>query len=57
VIDLDIDTENKEFHYTFGVSSNDGSKLFIAGKLVVDNDGGHGANLIHGEIALKAGIH
>jgi hypothetical protein len=43
--------------YTFGVSSNDGSKLFIAGKLVVDNDGGHGATLIHGEIALKAGIH
>jgi hypothetical protein len=25
--------------------------------LIVDNDGGHGAILIHGEIALKAGIH
>ena len=28
--------------YTFYCGSNDGSKLYIGDKLVVDNDGGHG---------------
>ena len=30
--------------YTFYVASNDGSKLFVNKKLVVDNDGLHGAD-------------
>jgi len=32
-------------------------ELFIDGKLVVDNDGVHGANEKEGEIALKKGMH
>ena len=48
---------SKEAIYTFTVSSNDGSKLYIADQLVVDNDGNHGTTTIDGEIALKAGIH
>lgn len=43
--------------YTFSIISNDGSKLYIADQLVVDNDGQHGAFEKEGEIALKAGQH
>jgi hypothetical protein len=43
--------------YRFGVTSNDGSRLYVADKLVVNNDGLHGANEEEGEIALKAGLH
>ena len=43
--------------YTFSVLSNDGSRLFIADKLVVDNDGLHGAYEVAGEIALQKGWH
>ena len=43
--------------YTFSVLSNDGSQLFIADKLVVDNDGKHGAYEAEGEIALQKGWH
>jgi len=43
--------------YRFGVTSNDGSRLYIADKLVVDNDGPHGAYEKEGEIALKSGWH
>ena len=43
--------------YTFSVLSNDGSRLFIADRLVVDNDGLHGAYEIAGEIALEKGWH
>ncbi len=43
--------------YTFSVLSNDGSHLFIADELVVDNDGLHGAFEALGEIALQKGLH
>jgi alpha-L-rhamnosidase len=43
--------------YTFYVLSNDGSKLFLDGKLVVDNDGQHGAEERSGSIQLTAGLH
>jgi len=43
--------------YTFSILSNDGSKLYIADQLVVDNDGLHSAYEKDGEIALKAGQH
>ena len=43
--------------YTFSVISNDGSRLYIADQLVVDNDGTHGAFEKEGDVALKAGHH
>lgn len=47
----------KDDVYTFSVISNDGSRLSIADKLVVDNDGSHGATEKGGEIALQKGFH
>ena len=43
--------------YEFGLSSDDGSVLWIGDSLVVDNDGLHGSGEIPGQIALKAGLH
>ena len=43
--------------YTFRLTSDDGSKLFIDGELVVDNDGIHGPGAIDGEATLSAGLH
>lgn len=43
--------------YTFGTNSDDGSKLFIGEKQVVNNEGMHGPALQEGSIALKAGKH
>jgi alpha-L-rhamnosidase len=43
--------------YTFSTSSNDGSKLFIDDKLVVNNDGEHGNRVMSGTIQLTPGLH
>jgi alpha-L-rhamnosidase len=43
--------------YTFYVNSNDGSKLFIDGELVIDNDGPHGAIEKEGKKVLTEGKH
>lgn len=43
--------------YTFYTSSDDGSVLNVGEKVVVDNDGLHGAQERSGEIALEAGTH
>lgn len=43
--------------YSFYVSSNDGSKLFINYIPVVDNDGTHGDFEKRGKMELKAGYH
>lgn len=43
--------------YTFYTSSDDGSKLFIDGNQVVDNDGLHGTQERSGSISLTAGLH
>jgi len=43
--------------YTFTTRSDDGSKLFINGTEVVDNDGAHGARTRSGSIFLTAGFH
>lgn len=43
--------------YTFYTSSDDGSMLYVANQLVVDNDGSHGNQERLGQIALKAGYH
>lgn len=43
--------------YTFSTTSDDGSVLYIDGRLVVDNDGGHSAIAATGRIALDSGKH
>ncbi|MBW8325575.1 MAG: hypothetical protein K0M50_12490, partial [Prolixibacteraceae bacterium] len=43
--------------YRFYTYSDDGSKLFIDGKEVVNNDGSHGARRADGKIALEEGFH
>lgn len=43
--------------YTFYLSSDDGSRLFVAGSLVVDNDGLHSVTEKYGHIPLRAGLH
>lgn len=43
--------------YTFHTTSDDGSKLFINGSEVVDNDGLHSSQTRSGAISLPAGLH
>ena len=43
--------------YTFFLTSNDGSRLFLDGKKVVDNDGLHGTVMKKGSIRLTRGYH
>jgi len=43
--------------YTFSSSSDDGSRVYVAGELVVDNDGLHGEQTRSGSIGLEAGFH
>jgi hypothetical protein len=43
--------------YKFFVSSDDGSRLYIGDKWVVDNDGAHSSKQVSGRIALEAGLH
>ena len=43
--------------YTFFSSSDDGSRVFVDGKLVVDNDGIHPMREISGSVVLSAGYH
>ena len=46
-----------EGHYTFFLESDDGSKLYIDGALVVDNDGNHPMKEAHGAKPLTKGLH
>ncbi len=43
--------------YSFFVASDDGSRLFVDNKLLVDNDGLHGMAEKKGIAALSAGLH
>ncbi|MFO7893762.1 MAG: family 20 glycosylhydrolase [Longimicrobiales bacterium] len=43
--------------YTFRLTSDDGSALFIDHRRVVDNDGLHGPTMVEGQVALAAGLH
>ncbi len=43
--------------WTFATTSDDGSRLFIDGALVVDNDGLHGPETVNGTVELSAGLH
>ncbi|MFC4218779.1 PA14 domain-containing protein [Flagellimonas marina] len=51
---IQIDTEGS---YTFYTSSDDGSKLYIDGVQVVDNDGAHSNQERSGTVTLTAGLH
>jgi glucose/arabinose dehydrogenase len=50
-------TAPAEGTYTFRLTSDDGSKLWIGNTLVVDHDGLHGAEPKDGTITLTAGVH
>jgi len=43
--------------YSFYTYSDDGSKLFVDGNVIVDNDGSREAQLVTGKVALDAGFH
>lgn len=43
--------------YRLGLASDDGSRLWLDGKLVVDNDGLHGASEVWFDAPLDAGLH
>ena len=51
---IKIDTEGE---YKFYTESDDGSKLFLDDKLVVNNDGNHGTKEKDGTITLYPGFH
>ena len=46
----------KDGVYTFFIESNDGSKLYVHGKEIINNDGGHGAKEESGKILLRSGL-
>ena len=43
--------------YTFATASDDGSSVFIDGRLVVDNGGRHGTQVATGSVHLDRGAH
>jgi hypothetical protein len=43
--------------YRFRLTSDDGSKLFIDAKLVIDNDGTHSTRMREGSVSLSPGKH
>ena len=43
--------------YKFRLRSDDGARLFIDGRLIIDNDGSHSANFVVGKVALEKGLH
>lgn len=47
----------KDDNFVLQLSSDDGSKLYIDGKMVIDNDGPHGMDPKETEIALRKGYH
>lgn len=47
----------KDGYYTFKLSSDDGSKLIIDGKCVINNDGSHSLNPKSGMVQLEKGKH
>ena len=51
---IEIETQGD---YTFYTTSDDGSKLYIDGIQVVNNDGYHSENVESGQISLSAGYH
>ncbi|MBN1323591.1 MAG: hypothetical protein JW986_06280 [Methanotrichaceae archaeon] len=43
--------------YAFRLASDDGSRLFVDGKIVIDNDGVHTTRSVSGNIYLDRGEH
>jgi len=43
--------------YTFASVSDDGSRIWLHDRLVVDNDGHHGERRQQGKVPLRAGVH
>lgn len=43
--------------YQFRLTSDDGSLLYIDDRLVIDNDGAHGAVAVKGRVQLSKGLH
>lgn len=43
--------------YTFSVTSDDGSALYLRGERIVDNPGRHGPNEVRGTVDLEAGVN
>jgi mono/diheme cytochrome c family protein len=48
---------DRDAEYTFTLHSDDGSRLYVDGKLVVDNDGVHPPQAKQGKSRLTRGIH
>lgn len=47
----------KDDNVVFQLSSDDGSRLWVDGQEIIDNDGPHGMSPKEAEIALRAGYH
>ncbi|MFN9719219.1 MAG: PA14 domain-containing protein [Planctomycetota bacterium] len=47
----------KSGQYNFFISSDDGSRFYIDGELLIDNDGLHGMVERRGRVRLEAGLH
>lgn len=47
----------RDGQYVFGTQSDDGSVLYIDGKVVVDNGGHHADRYMEGRITLTQGVH
>ncbi len=43
--------------YTFSLEANDGAVLYINDRIIIDNDGGHRAQVLDTKIGLKKGWH
>jgi cytochrome c len=48
---------DKDDNVLLQLSSDDGSKLYLDGKLLIDNDGNHGMSPKEAEVALRQGYH
>jgi PA14 domain len=48
---------DKPGNYRFALLSDDGSKLYIDNKTVIDNDGGHPPRALTATVKLRGGIH
>jgi hypothetical protein len=48
---------SREGRYEFALVSDDGSKLYIDGKQIINNDGLHGEQTVPGQVTLKTGVH
>jgi hypothetical protein len=49
--------QSQEGKYTFRLTSDDGSRLIIDNKVVINNDGQHPTTAVEGSIVLMEGIH